>query len=82
VAEEDGGLYDQKDAAGFIKLQALRLRTLTAAQPGLVGSAGGGGAGTVGGDVGAYAGATSAADPIEELCAEDPAADECRVYED
>lgn len=26
--EDDGGLYDQKDAAGFIKLQALRLRTL------------------------------------------------------
>lgn len=26
--EEDGGAYDQKDAAGFIKLQALRLRTL------------------------------------------------------
>jgi len=36
----------------------------------------------VGGDIGAYAGATTAADPIEELCAEDPAADECRVYED
>ncbi|BDA51579.1 Argininosuccinate synthase [Coccomyxa sp. Obi] len=28
--EDDGGLYDQKDAAGFIKLQALRLRTLGA----------------------------------------------------
>eukprot|EP00891_Asterochloris_glomerata_P000314 jgi/Astpho2/314/Aster-02198 len=26
--EDDQGLYDQKDAAGFIKLQALRLRTL------------------------------------------------------
>ena len=26
--EDDGGLYNQKDAAGFIKLQALRLRTL------------------------------------------------------
>ena len=26
--EDDGGLYDQKDAAGFIKLQALRLRTM------------------------------------------------------
>ena len=36
----------------------------------------------VGGDIGAYAGATTAADPIEELCAEDPAADECRVYDD
>lgn len=47
-----------------------------------MGSAGGAATGTVGGDVGAYAGATSAADPIEELCAEDPAADECRVYED
>jgi argininosuccinate synthase len=30
--EEDGGAYDQKDAAGFIKLQALRLRTLKAAR--------------------------------------------------
>lgn len=30
--EDDGGLYDQKDAAGFIKLQALRLRTLAAAR--------------------------------------------------
>jgi argininosuccinate synthase len=28
--EEDGGAYDQKDAAGFIKLNALRLRTLAA----------------------------------------------------
>ncbi|CAL5224095.1 g6722 [Coccomyxa viridis] len=28
--EDDGGLYDQKDAAGFIKLQALRLRTMGA----------------------------------------------------
>ena len=26
--EDDEGLYDQKDAAGFIKLNALRLRTL------------------------------------------------------
>ena len=26
--EDDEGLHDQKDAAGFIKLQALRLRTL------------------------------------------------------
>ena len=26
--EDDGGAYDQADAAGFIKLQALRLRTL------------------------------------------------------
>jgi argininosuccinate synthase len=26
--EEDGGAYDQKDAGGFIKLNALRLRTL------------------------------------------------------
>ena len=60
----------------------LRLRTLTAAQPGLVGSAGGDTTATAGGDIGAYAGATTAADPIEELCAEDPAADECRVYED
>jgi argininosuccinate synthase len=30
--EDDEGLYDQKDAAGFIKLQALRLRTMTAAR--------------------------------------------------
>jgi argininosuccinate synthase len=30
--EDDGGAYDQKDAAGFIKLQALRLRTLTRAR--------------------------------------------------
>ena len=30
--EEDGGAYDQKDAAGFIKLQALRLRTLKVAR--------------------------------------------------
>ena len=28
--EDDGGLYDQKDAAGAIKLQALRLRTVGA----------------------------------------------------
>lgn len=28
--EDDGGLYDQKDSAGFIKLQALRLRTMGA----------------------------------------------------
>ena len=26
--EDDAGAYDQKDAQGFIKLQALRLRTL------------------------------------------------------
>jgi argininosuccinate synthase len=26
--EDDRGAYDQKDAAGFIKLNALRLRTL------------------------------------------------------
>ena len=26
--EDDGGAYNQKDAEGFIKLQALRLRTL------------------------------------------------------
>ena len=26
--EDDHGAYDQKDAAGFIRLQALRLRTL------------------------------------------------------
>jgi len=26
--EDDEGLYDQQDAAGFIKLNALRLRTL------------------------------------------------------
>jgi argininosuccinate synthase len=25
--EDDAGAYDQKDAAGFIKLHALRLRT-------------------------------------------------------
>ena len=30
--EDDEGLYDQKDAAGFIKLQALRLRTLGTAR--------------------------------------------------
>lgn len=28
--EDDGGLYDQVDASGFIQLQALRLRTLAA----------------------------------------------------
>ena len=28
--EDDHGAYDQKDAAGFIKLNALRLRTLAA----------------------------------------------------
>ena len=37
---------------------------------------------TTGGDVGAYAGASTIVDPIEALCADDPAADECRVYED
>jgi argininosuccinate synthase len=26
--EDDQGAYDQKDAAGFIKLNSLRLRTL------------------------------------------------------
>ena len=26
--EDDAGAYDQRDAAGFIKLNALRLRTL------------------------------------------------------
>jgi argininosuccinate synthase len=30
--EEDGGAYNQKDAGGFIKLQALRLRTLKLAR--------------------------------------------------
>jgi hypothetical protein len=29
-----------------------------------------------------YAGTTDAADPMEKFCAEDPGADECRVYED
>lgn len=28
--EDDGGAYDQKDAEGFIRLNALRLRTLAA----------------------------------------------------
>ena len=28
--EDDAGAYDQKDAAGFIRLNALRLRTLAA----------------------------------------------------
>jgi argininosuccinate synthase len=28
--EDDGGAYDQADAEGFIKLNALRLRTLAA----------------------------------------------------
>jgi argininosuccinate synthase len=28
--EDDHGAYDQKDAAGFIRLNALRLRTLAA----------------------------------------------------
>ena len=28
--EEDGGAYDQKDAAGFIKLNALRMRIAAA----------------------------------------------------
>jgi argininosuccinate synthase len=32
--EDDGGLYDQNDAEGFIKLQALRLRTLAVARKG------------------------------------------------
>ncbi len=30
--EDDGGLYNQADAGGFIKLQALRLRTLGVAR--------------------------------------------------
>ncbi|HRK70052.1 MAG TPA: argininosuccinate synthase [Micropepsaceae bacterium] len=34
--EEDGGAYDQKDAAGFIKLNALRLRTLAMRKRGKV----------------------------------------------
>ena len=33
--EDDGGLYNQKDAEGFIKLQALRLRTLAVARGGM-----------------------------------------------
>ena len=28
LAEDDAGAYDQQDAAGFIKLNALRLRLL------------------------------------------------------
>jgi len=32
--EDDQGAYDQKDAAGFIKLNALRLRTLAAREKG------------------------------------------------
>ncbi len=32
--EDDQGAYDQKDAAGFIKLNALRLRTLAARRRG------------------------------------------------
>mmetsp|Transcript_8707 Transcript_8707/g.26102 ORF Transcript_8707/g.26102 Transcript_8707/m.26102 type:complete len:478 (-) Transcript_8707:537-1970(-) len=31
--EDDEGAYDQKDAAGFIKLQALRLKTLGTVRP-------------------------------------------------
>src|SRR3954451_2809793 len=31
--EDDRGAYDQKDAAGFIRLNALRLRTLAAREP-------------------------------------------------
>lgn len=34
--EEDSGAYDQKDAAGFIKLNALRLRTLAMRKRGKV----------------------------------------------
>ena len=30
--EEGSGAYDQRDAAGFIKLNALRLRTLAATE--------------------------------------------------
>ena len=36
--EDDKGAYDQKDAAGFIKLNALRLRTLGHARPQEVGA--------------------------------------------
>ena len=32
--EDDQGAYDQKDAEGFIKLNALRLRTLAARNKG------------------------------------------------
>jgi argininosuccinate synthase len=32
--EDDEGLYNQQDAAGFIKLNALRLRTLTSVRGG------------------------------------------------
>jgi hypothetical protein len=31
---------------------------------------------------GLYTGTTDAQDPMEAFCAKDPAADECRVYED
>ncbi len=34
--EDDRGAYDQKDAAGFIRLNALRLRTLAARKRGIV----------------------------------------------
>ena len=33
--EDDGGAYNQKDAEGFIKLQALRLRTLATSHGGI-----------------------------------------------
>lgn len=33
--EDDGGAYNQADAEGFIKLNALRLRTLAAKRPGM-----------------------------------------------
>jgi argininosuccinate synthase len=35
--EDDGGLYDQNDASGFIKLNALRLRTLSAQRGNIIG---------------------------------------------
>lgn len=38
--EDDGGAYNQADAEGFIKLNALRLRTLAAKRPGLYNNAG------------------------------------------
>jgi argininosuccinate synthase len=33
--EDDGGAYDQKDAAGFIRLNALRLRLRALKQQGV-----------------------------------------------
>mmetsp|Transcript_16024 Transcript_16024/g.40199 ORF Transcript_16024/g.40199 Transcript_16024/m.40199 type:complete len:124 (-) Transcript_16024:153-524(-) len=35
--EDDGGLYNQNDASGFIKLNALRLRTLSAQRGNIIG---------------------------------------------